>query len=137
MSQDCDLDWDFRGRQEGGSPTKQMPNILFCEMIEADILRQASGMNSRIWERIKINKDERYQFFQRVLPAEDAVGVGLPELGTDFKRYFTLPTDEVYQQLRSEGQRRCQLVSPYREHLSNRFYSFQARIALPTEHLSE
>jgi hypothetical protein len=39
----------------------------------------------------------------------------------DFKRYFSLPTEEVYYRIDSEAKRRCRLVSPYAEHLSTRF----------------
>jgi hypothetical protein len=137
MSQDCDLDWDFGARRAGAAPAKQMPSVLFCEAIEAAVLRHSTDINSAIWSRIKINKDERYQFLQRVMPDEDALGEGLPELALDFKRYFTIPTDEVYQRLDFQAKRRCRLVSPYLEHLSSRFFAYQARVALPAEHQSE
>lgn len=106
-------------------------------MIEAAGLRGAPGINSAIWRRIEQNKDERYQFLKRITPEQDTLGEGLPELGIDFKRYFTIPTDEVYVRLSAGVQRRCRLVSPYLEHLSTRFWYFQARVALPAEHRSE
>ena len=136
MSQDCDLDWDFRARFETPAPGRLIPNILFCEVMEASRLRGATGINSAIWRRIEQNKDERYQFLQGILPEQDALGEGLPELGLDFKRYFTIPTDEVYVRLQISAQRRCRLISPYREHLSTRFYGFQSRVALPADHMS-
>jgi len=138
VSQDCDLDWDYKARQNEAKAHKKIPNILFCEVAAATELHKRVDIDSKIWDRIKINKDERYHFFQQVTPAQDFLGEGLPELGVDFKRYFTIPSDEVYLRMaRNEAARRCYLMSPYREHFSARFYYFQSRIALPEEHFSE
>ena len=137
-SQDCDLDWDYKARQGKTEAYKKIPNILFCEVVTAEELRGRADINSRTWRRIGINKDERYHFFQKVEPAQDSLTSGLPELGVDFKRYFTIPTDEVYARIeKGETKRRCCLISPYLEHFSTRFYYFQSRIALPEEHFSE
>ena len=137
MSQDCDLEQDHRARESEDADDKLIPNVLFCEVVEAEALRRQDGINSSIWARLKTNKDERYQFLQRADSASDAIGRGLPELALDFKRYFTLPTDELYVRLDTGAKRRCSLVSPYLEHLSSRFCSFQARVALPADHFSE
>lgn len=121
VSQDCDLDWDYKARTDQ-TTDKLIPNILFCEVTTAESLRRGGDINSGIWGRVKINKDERYQFLQKVAAEEDALQQGLPELGIDFKRYFTLPADEVYTRIvAQETQRRCRLVSPYLEHFSTRF----------------
>lgn len=137
VSQDCDLDWDYRARQGQADSQKNLPNVLFCSVARAEDLRTQDGINSSIWKQIQINKNERYHFFQKVAPAQDAIHEGLPEMGVDFKIYFTLPADEVYKRLETEAKRRCCLVSPYLEHFASRFYYFQSRIALPEEHFSE
>ena len=139
LSQDCDLDLDFKARGGTISPEKQIPFVLFCEVITAQELRSGpGGMNSTIWGNVRTNKHERYQFLQKVDPAEDALGKGLPELGIDFKRYFTIPVDEVYRRIElGEAQRRCVLNSPYLEHLCIRFANYLSRVALPADHLSE
>jgi len=137
VSQDCDLDWDYKARTDQ-TTDKLIPNILFCEVTTAESLRRGGDINSGIWGRVKINKDERYQFLQKVAAEEDALQQGLPELGIDFKRYFTLPADEVYTRIvAQETQRRCRLVSPYLEHFSTRFAYYQFRVALPADHFSE
>ncbi len=137
ITQDCDLDWDFKARRDKAASDKLIPNVLFCEVIEAEELRGREDINSMIWSRIKLNKDERYQFLQRVEAKYDAKGRGLPEMGLDFKRYFSVPTEEVYFRLIAGASRRCRLKSPYLEHLSVRFSFYQSRIALPSEHFSE
>jgi len=134
VSQDCDLEWDHRARVPDGAPDKLLPNVLLCEVHEA----ASNPSNSTLWGPIRMNKNERYQFLQAPRWLEDALREGLPELLVDFKRYFSLPTGELYRRI-SAGQtrRRCVLQQPFREHFSNRFYCFQMRIALPGEHFSE
>jgi hypothetical protein len=137
LSQDCDLDFDFKARNGQEKEDKRLPNILFCEVITAAELKGAQAMNSSIWSSVKRNKDERYQFLQKVETADDAADQGVPELGIDFKKYFTIPTEEVYVQLQKTARRRCRLLSPFLEHLSTRFAHYLCRVALPTPHLSE
>jgi hypothetical protein len=139
MTQDCDLDSDFYARQGERSSHKILPNILFCEMTPLEHLREQARqtgavMGSDAWGRVRKNQVERYHALEQISPGEDLLGQGLPELGIDFKRYFTIPTDEVYDRLaHGEFQRRCRLRSPYLEHLSTRFAYFLYRVALPEE----
>jgi hypothetical protein len=138
VSQDCDLDWDFKGRHEERYAAKKIPSVLFCEVTTAAGLRGRSDINSTIWQRIRENKDERYHFLEKIESAQDAAGEGLPELGIDFKRYFSIPAEELYARIRSgQIKRRCRLVSPYAEHFSLRFAYYLARVALPLDHQSE
>ena len=136
-SQDCDLEQDFELHQSGHAPAlgQQLPSILFCEVGEADKVRVGPpNLKSDIWRRVKTNKDERYQFLQKVDPDQDSDGVGIPALSVDFKRYFTIPNGEVYFRIKAEAKRRCVLQGPYLEHFMCRFFHFQLRVALPAEH---
>lgn len=152
VSQDCDLDWDFKAKltvnQENKNfNNKDLPNILICMAITAQELRDrdkdlpkdvTKEINSTSWNEIKKNKHERYYFLQQILKSEDKLRLGLPELGIDFKRYFTVPSPEIYERIKlGEIQRRSKLKTPYLEHFASRFYYFQSRIALPSEHSSE
>lgn len=138
LTQDCDLEQDFKARQQLNNPDKLLPNVLFCHVATAEQLRGVKGINTDIWKRISQNKDERYHFLQKVDAALDSLQQGIPELGIDFKHYFTIPTDELYKRIEiGEAKRRCVLVSPYLEHLSSRFAYFLSRVALPEEHFSE
>jgi hypothetical protein len=130
LSQGCDL--------ERAGDDKRIPMVLFCEIVTATELRSSPRKSSDIWNRIRNNSDERYHFFQRVEPEHDLEGVGLDELGIDFKRFFTIPTDEVYRRIElGEAKRRCCLESPYLEHFCRRFSNFISRVALPQPHASE
>ena len=119
VTQDCDLVQDFKPRSEGSLESdKIIPSILFCEVATAEQLKGRADIKSDIWKRIRQNKDDRYQFIEKVFSEDDLLGEGLPELGIDFKRYFTIPTDEIYFRIKADAKRRCRLVSPYLEHLS-------------------
>lgn len=142
LSQDCDLIQDRVERDKADSgedvpPEKLIPNVLFCEVVSAQSLRGTTS-NPRLWDSIVKNDNKRYQFLQKVEPHEDAFKEGLPELGIDFKRYFSIPTGEVYRRLElGEAKRHCVLVSPYLEHFSTRFAFFLSRVGLDPDHTSE
>ncbi|HQU45527.1 MAG TPA: hypothetical protein PK867_22130, partial [Pirellulales bacterium] len=90
VSQDCELDWDFKARHYvavGGkmvSAEKLVPNVLFGVVATAEELRGTHGITSDIWKRIRQNKDERYHFLERAPAEYDLQQRGLPELGIDF-----------------------------------------------------
>lgn len=144
LSQWCDLDSDHRARNssdasenEGSKSRNQIPTVLFCEVHTASELKTAVPKGSEIWRRIQQNNDERYHFLERVAPELDAEGLGLEEMGIDFKRFFAIPTDEVYHRLKvGQARRRCCLASPYLEHFCRRFANHLSRIALPVPHVS-
>lgn len=138
LSQACDLEQDFGSRFPTPIPSKQIPSVLFCEVSLANDLRGSDGMNGTIWNTVKKNSHERYQFLERVEPSCEAKAEGLGELGIDFKRYFTLPTEEVYKRIElGLVSRRFVLISPYLEHLSSRFAYYMGRVGLVRGHASE
>ena len=146
LSQDCDLDWDFAARLSQNGTHRIIPNVLMCEVQSAHEAAQGivnaegskDSKKSRGWSRLKINKDERYHFFETIDTSHDLLEERIGELVIDFKRYFTVSTEELYARiLCGDTQRRCRLESPYLEHLSSRFAYFQSRVALPEDHLSE
>lgn len=134
LSQDCDLLWDHTERQLP-EPTafKLLPNVLFCEVHVATSLKGTNHLDSDIWRRVKSNKDDRYHYLTAIAAADDAEGEGFADLAIDFKRYFTIRTDEAYAQMDLGARRRTRLLTPYCEHLSDRFSHFQQRVALPDE----
>lgn len=132
VSQDCDLEQDWKSRQAGKGGT--LPNVLFFHGTELTIFRTDLPPGSKIWTRVSQNKDERYQVLEGVPSADDARKEGVPDLGIDFKRYFTLSTEDIYYQVENNAQRRARLVSPYLEHFCVRAFAFQSRVALPAEH---
>lgn len=138
VSQDCDLDWDYKARQEESKPQKLLNTILFCEVYAAPEIRRHPDMNSQQWNSVKTNRHEQYHFFEQVPSECDLSQEGLPELTADLKKVFSIDAQFLYHQISiKKAQRRTVLVSPYLEHFSNRYHSFQGRVALPAPHESE
>jgi hypothetical protein len=139
LTQDCDLDWDFSARNQPDGTTrlqlKLVPNVLLCELIPEDALRgrmkEAGIRGSDLWRRVEQNQDERYHWFASVAREHDRLGAGLPSLVADFKRVFTVPTDELYLRLQHGVRRRSVLQSQFLQHFSNRFGYYCLRVALP------
>lgn len=135
LAQACDLESDFMSRSGQRQTGARIPSILFCEAADVDRFRSGADIKSDIWRRVRANKDERYHYLRGVGPDTDAAQQGTPDLALDFKRYFTIPTDEVYRRLETgELQRRAYLEPPYREHLATRFFHYHYRVALPEDH---
>lgn len=139
LTQDCDLDWDFKAREVGPDKdpnaeqkrqAKIVPNILLCELSTADILRPRLA-GSDVLRRIQRHQDERYHVIPGIPAASDRIGQGLPMLIADFKRVFSIPTDELYLRLGLGAKRRAYLVPPYLQHFSSRFGYYCARVGLP------
>ena len=137
LTQDCDLDWDFKAREVPGSHEqrpldhKKIPKILLCEVWHADQLSGEPNINSGLWRRIRRNGDERFHILSSISQEEDTLREGLPEMAIDFKRIFAVPTDELYYRLTSGTRRRAFLQPPFLQHLSSRFAFYCMRVALP------
>ena len=156
VSQDCDLDWDYKLRkgllvsasqdkkladkQRLQHESKRLHSVLCVPAYDAGKLRGRGDLNSNDWQLVRSNKHERYQFLDAIPVAHDLRGDGLPELAIDFKRYFAIPTEQLYAQIETVGAkaaRRTRLLSPYREQVQARMFAFQSRVALPQDHQSE
>jgi hypothetical protein len=160
LSQDCDLEWDQTARrhiESAGAPpaigqaridwdradkdarTKLMEGVLICVAEEESVVRVTSALPSKQWQFAESNQHERYHFLRPCAPDVDLEGVGLPQLVLDFKRYFTIPPEELRRRCAlseatpGRARRRSVLVSPFLEDVSTRFYRFQARVALPDQ----
>lgn len=133
MTQDCDLEQDYHARHgTDGNPDKLVPDILLCPVIPAVNLRGEQAINSSIWRQIQRFGHERYHLLMETPPEADRLREGMPTLGIDFKRLFSVRTDEVYRRIElGQTQRRCHIRSPYLEHLARRFANYHSRVALP------
>ncbi|MCY4072900.1 MAG: hypothetical protein OXG60_16530 [Chloroflexi bacterium] len=143
VSQDCDLSQDFHYRFKGrGKARHALSNILFCEVVEAAELVHGEEHGTifdegAIRQDYKKNNDFRFHFLQEIPTDCDSLGMGLPELGMVFKRYFSIPAAEAYEQIKlGLAKRRSVLKTPYLEHFTDRFYHYNNRIALPEQYES-
>ena len=143
VSQDCDLEQGYNFTiSNRGNRRHELPSILFCHAEDVDEFRK-SHLYRSLFEEGPFRRDFRnndvfrYHFIQAVPSELESCDCGVPELGIDFKRYFTMPTAEIYHRIDlGHTQRRTVLQSPYREHFCDRFFNFNNRIALPEEYES-
>lgn len=137
-TQDCDLEQDHDARHEDPpAADKMIPNILLLQAVRVEELIAGLPRGRDILKRVVGNRDDRYHVLEPIAADCDTLGQGLPALGIDFKRYFTVPTDELYAQLDSGARRRTQLNSNYLEHFNQRFAGYLSRVALLREHRFE
>ncbi len=134
LTQECDLDWDFKARNyerdENKRQLKLVPNLLLCEVFpEATIRPKIKG--SEIWRRIVNNQDERYHQVPAVPASADLRSEGLPALIADFKHLFAIRTDELYHRLGTGLGRRAIIQVPWVLDLSSRYGYYCHRVALP------
>lgn len=138
VTQDCDLDQDYKARFQTDqgvtvSPDKLLFGVLACGAYPEDTLKagthraQAKRFSREEWKAVKQNRDPRYQFLGYV-PTADAV------LVADFKDFFMVPCDFLYRELQSQAIRRiAEMDTPYREHTMQRFCWYMMRVGLPTD----
>jgi len=130
VSQDCDLEWDYKARFEGASVHKLITHILCCSLFSRYEITDETKQKSRRFDLVKQNQDERYHYLPEapVNGAEDT----LPEMIADLKTVFSLPTEFVYWLVStSQAVRKGGLSSPYLEDFMHRLYSFLGRVATP------
>ncbi|MBH8566137.1 hypothetical protein I8748_28940 [Nostoc sp. CENA67] len=140
VTQDCDLDWDYRARQSNNSQLSKLLNsIILCEIATAREVRDtADSMNSKEWKLVESHRHERFYFLETIPLECELEQIGLPELTADFKKIFGIDAATLYRQLElGIAKRRAILSSPYLEHFSRRYYSFHGRVALPSQYESE
>jgi len=150
VTQDCDLDWDYKARFNNNNQHQEIPNpkllnsIILCEVDTARNIRdtkEVTGkplLNREKWDLVKSHRDERFYFFEKVPLTCELEKEGLPELTADFKKVFGITSEFLYHQIELGNiKRRCVLVSPYLEHFSKRYSNFHSRIALPAQYESE
>jgi hypothetical protein len=137
LTQDCDLEQDFRARfaegDESNSPDKLLYGVLLCSVHPEGKLKSgqhragAKQFGRNEWKPVVKNQDPRYQY------------LGTPTVGTepwvvDFKSYFMVPCDFLYGELKQGAVKRAvEMKSPYKEHLLQRFAWYLMRVGLPVD----
>jgi len=149
LSQDCDLQSDF-GREEedikktseedksleGNNETQdcKLHTILVCPAYDLNEFKEGKhleglSLNMRLFKageisKIKGDKYERFHYLHEL------VDLGIPELVIDFKHFYTIPRDIIYNQSKKSYLATINIL--FRENLSQRFSNYLSRIGLPT-----
>lgn len=132
LNQDCDLLRDFEAAE--AKKNRQLNGVLIFEA-EASANAKKGLAGGDIFRRVQSHREDRYHLLPPVPADYDLQNEGLPELMVDFRRFFTMPADEVLRQCRQAdgAKRRSRLNMPFREHLQNRLGSYFQRVALPND----
>lgn len=135
MSQDCDLDNDFKERKttHPDNNDKCIKTILICPAYTAEQFFKGEHIdgwkmkpqNTSDEEKIKRNdQQKRYHY----LIGE--TNFQIPSLVIDFKHFYTAPRDILYKKRKTLYL--ATLNELFREELSQRFANFISRIGLPS-----
>ena len=136
LTQDCDLEHDYRFRDEGAkSQDKWLLSVLVAPLYnkehvftgdhlsELGYKMQSIPPKSSHADFIQKNQLPRYHFLD--FPAESGI---VPSV-IDFKHYFSV--DVSYLHTCKPSTYVCTIAPLYREEVSRRFASFLSRIGLP------
>lgn len=129
LNQDCDLHTDFIHRTE--NKPGSLLHIIVAPLFEISSFREGKNwgelmnvgdrINSDKIRYIKGNNDPRYHYV--VFPEKD-----MPELIIDFKYFFTINRDTLYNRL---DHKVCSVDDLFRELINQRFCDYLSRIGLP------
>ncbi len=135
MTQDCDLDNDFKNRIETNPEKhdKYLRTVLVCpayisaEFKEGthleDLNLKMERWDSKRFKQIKEQNNSRYHF----LEADQKLQV--PELVIDFKHYYAIPRNTLFRMYTEHYL--VTINQLFREFLSQRFSNYLSRIGLP------
>jgi len=141
LSQDCDLEQDYKNREiRKDKHDKYLRTILFSPAYNSEDLKAGTHLghikltmeyyNSERMKIIRKNNNERYHTIEK---SED---FEFPELVIDFKHYYTLPLEKAYETSFKKNYV-CTINELYRESLSHRFAFYLSRIGTPDNYTEE
>jgi hypothetical protein len=130
---DCDLLHSFHAI--GENKPERINGVLFFEAEESGSARKKIGFGTKEWKLVSSNRWEGFHLLSGFQPSCDSLGEQIPDILVDFKRYFMLPTQEVYRQCKStvepKATRRCYLGDLWREQLQQRAMTYMQRVGTP------
>mgnify|MGYP001179148142 CR=1 FL=1 len=135
LTQDCDLEWDYKyrwSRTTYGNQDKWLLSTLVAPLYNAEHMFEGSQLSKlnmnmsplgRNSSTLKNNKNPRYHY----LEFSDEIPIVISII--DFKHYFSVNNLYLKKIIRSNFV--CRVSELYREDISQRFASFLSRIGLP------
>lgn len=135
LTQDCDLKWDFKKRNDKTreDEDKYLLSILVCPAYEAEYVRtgthlaklnmQMQRIPSKEYKKVRQNDNPRYHFLKKDLERN------IPELIVDFKHYYTTTRNILYELYDTHFL--ASMNELFREDISQRFTAFLSRVGVP------
>ena len=134
LTQACDLEQDYKNRnEEKETDDKKIQSVLVCPAYLSNKFRKGEHLNETglkmephnspsSWNIIKNNNNLRYHLLK------GNFSMKVPELIIDFKHYYTIPIEIVYN---CKEHYLCSLDHLFKEDLSQRFAAYLSRVGLP------
>jgi len=135
MTQDCDLESDFRNRSQT-TPEKHdkfLRTVLVCPAYIAANFKEGKHLedlglmmekwNSKSFNQIKDQNKDRFHFLNQDQELQ------VPELIIDFKHYYAIPRETLFRMYNLHYL--ATINQLFREFLSQRFANYLSRIGLP------
>jgi hypothetical protein len=130
LTPDCDLLQAFKARR--GSAPSHIVDVLLFAVEASQTAKDRLRWSTKEWSHVAQNEVDRFYFLKEIPSREAELPDGIPDLVVDFKKYFTLPPQEIYQQINDNSCRRLvRLYDLWREDLQRRAMSYMQRVALP------
>lgn len=133
LSQDCDVEHDFKSRKTDGNNDKYLRSLLICPAFNIEKFSQGvhfgSDWQMTIFPKKPLDRLKKNNEYKRYHYLPEFIEYLVPELVLDFKHFFTLPRDFLYSK-----RKRVYLASLselFREELSQRFSNYLSRVGLP------
>ena len=138
MTQDCDLQWDYKsryGRPKSANQDKFLLSVLVVPMYNAEHFFLGEQLSELQIDMRKIKKSgtegkkivdnqiERYHYFE--FPDDISIVNSI----VDFKHYFSVNIEYLKKQKQADFV--CRIPPLFREKLSHRYAHFLSRIGLP------
>lgn len=130
MSQDCDINSDYICRKSHKNNNQSLPTILICPAYNCASF--CMGQHIQGWKMdTSVSKEKliKNEDFKRYHYLEEDIDNSVPELAIDFKHFFALPTDFLYDNRKDHYV--ATINELFREALSQRFAVFLSRFGLP------
>jgi hypothetical protein len=135
MTQECDLEQDYKNRIDKTPITqdKYLKSVLLVPAYLAYKLKNGEHIKgfkmekygSHVWRAILKNHQYRYHYLSTDLEYQ------IPELIIDFKHYYTIYRDVLYNMYKNEENYVATISPLFREEISIRFAQYIARIGTP------
>ncbi len=135
LTQDCDLEQDFKSRNKvDGDQDKYIQSVLICPAYLSEQLKDGNHLsekeyrmqkiNSNSMNTIKNNSNPRYHYLEQNNEFQ------IPDLIIDFKHYFCISVTEL-KSFYEDKNYLATIGELFRENLSHRFAHYISRIGLP------
>ena len=133
LTADCDLDLDFKWRR--GQPLtidKELGHVLLADVNDEAFFYAKWGATPDTRNRLAAMAKQQEERYHRLPSSPPTLGTyAEAKLFVDFKSTFSLPTGEVYYQVRRRfAQRMEHLIPPHVHYLTQRGFFFIGRIGV-------